>query len=128
MLSYFKNLVKKKEGNILLTVFIILIITNSFGIGYLIASNKKESKIIIKKNNSLNINKSSEKSNNKTKNKAEIKEKSFIASKKSNKYHHPNCQWAKRISKENQIWFSSKKEAEKSGYHPCSYVKKHEEK
>lgn len=40
----------------------------------------------------------------------------FIASKKANKFHSPKCDWAKRISKENQLWFNSKEEAEKQGF------------
>jgi hypothetical protein len=40
----------------------------------------------------------------------------FVASKSSNKYHLPTCQFAKKIKPENKICFSSKEEAEKRGY------------
>lgn len=42
----------------------------------------------------------------------------FVASKNSNIYHKPDCQYAKRIKEENKIWFQSAKEAEKAGYKP----------
>jgi len=40
----------------------------------------------------------------------------FAASKNSNIYHKPDCQYAKRIKEENKIWFQSAEEAEKTGY------------
>ena len=40
----------------------------------------------------------------------------FIASKKANKFHSPKCDWAKRISKSNQIWFGSRQDAESKGF------------
>ena len=39
----------------------------------------------------------------------------FIASKKANKFHSPKCDWAKRISSQNQLWFNSREEAEAKG-------------
>jgi hypothetical protein len=40
----------------------------------------------------------------------------FIASKKANKFHIAKCDWAKRISKENQLWFNSEDEAKAQGF------------
>ena len=40
----------------------------------------------------------------------------FVASKKANKFHVAKCDWAKRVSKENQIWFNSKEEAVSQGF------------
>ncbi|OGI25509.1 MAG: hypothetical protein A3J76_03575 [Candidatus Moranbacteria bacterium RBG_13_45_13] len=40
----------------------------------------------------------------------------FVASKNSNKYHLPACQFAEKIKPENKICFSSKEEAESRGY------------
>jgi|SRR3989338_3341550 len=40
----------------------------------------------------------------------------FLASKKANKFHAAKCDWAKRISKSNQIWFNSREEAEAQGF------------
>ncbi len=40
----------------------------------------------------------------------------FIASKKANKFHTAKCDWAKKISKPNQLWFNSREEAEAKGF------------
>lgn len=47
----------------------------------------------------------------------------FWASKSSNKYHYPTCQWAKRIKPSNLIKFSSPEEAIQAGYVPCKVCK-----
>lgn len=43
----------------------------------------------------------------------------FWASKKSNKYHYPDCKWAQKIKPENLIRLKSPEEARKLGYIPC---------
>jgi methylphosphotriester-DNA--protein-cysteine methyltransferase len=43
----------------------------------------------------------------------------FWASKKSNKYHYPDCKWAQKIHPENLIIFKTPEEAIKAGYIPC---------
>jgi len=43
----------------------------------------------------------------------------FMGSKTSNKYHYPDCRWAKRISPQKLITFPSVKEAREEGYLPC---------
>jgi len=43
----------------------------------------------------------------------------FWASKNSNKYHYPSCEWAQRISKQNLIIFKSPEDAVRAGYVPC---------
>ena len=43
----------------------------------------------------------------------------FWASKESNKYHYPSCQWAQKIKPSNLIKFNSPAEALKAGYIPC---------
>jgi competence protein ComEC len=43
----------------------------------------------------------------------------FVGSVKSNKYHYPSCQWAKKISPQNEIWFTSSADAQARGYVPC---------
>lgn len=40
----------------------------------------------------------------------------FIASRNANKFHAAKCDWAKRISKPNQLWFNSRGEAEAKGF------------
>jgi len=49
-------------------------------------------------------------------------EQIFVGSRGSDKYHLPNCSWAKKIKKENEIWFKSEQEAQENGYKPCSCV------
>jgi hypothetical protein len=42
----------------------------------------------------------------------------FVGSKNSNKYHKPDCRWAKNIKPENMVCFSSVEEAIAKGYLP----------
>ncbi|MDD1749710.1 MAG: nuclease, partial [Methanothrix sp.] len=46
-------------------------------------------------------------------------EKKFVGSTKSDKYHYPECRWAKKISPNNEIWFSSSEDAKSKGYVSC---------
>ena len=45
----------------------------------------------------------------------------YVASKRSNVYHEPKCDWAKKIQKARQVWFASREEALNKGYkkHGC---------
>lgn len=43
----------------------------------------------------------------------------YVASRKSDKYHYPHCEWAKKIKAENLITFKSAEEARAAGYVPC---------
>ncbi|MCJ7442943.1 MAG: hypothetical protein MUO26_00165 [Methanotrichaceae archaeon] len=43
----------------------------------------------------------------------------YVGSIKSNKYHYPDCVWAKKIKPSNEIWFSSSENARSHGYVPC---------
>lgn len=45
--------------------------------------------------------------------------KKFVGSVKSDKYHYPDCQWAKKIKPENEIWFISSEDARSQHYMPC---------
>lgn len=47
------------------------------------------------------------------------KEGTFVGSLESDKYHDPNCRYAKKILKENEIWFDTAEEAQHAGYSPC---------
>jgi len=46
-------------------------------------------------------------------------DKKFVGSIKSDKYHYPDCRWAKKISPENEVWFSGSEDASGKGYVPC---------
>ena len=43
----------------------------------------------------------------------------IVASKLSNKFHQPECRFARNISKKNQVWFRSKIDAAKHGFKKC---------
>lgn len=45
----------------------------------------------------------------------------YVASKRSNVYHEPKCEWAKKIQKDRRVWFASREEALNKGYkkHGC---------
>ncbi|MFH1392323.1 MAG: Ada metal-binding domain-containing protein [bacterium] len=114
MLKY-KELFIKNQDKIVLCVGVILIALIAFGLGRLSYNiGSKSAPIEIIDNNIF---------------RAEIgetiseqKEGIFVGSKNSNKYHLPDCTWAKKIKKENEIWFKSEKEAQEKGYQPCSCI------
>ena len=45
----------------------------------------------------------------------------YVASKRSNTYHEPRCEWAKKISESHRLWFKAKEQAWEKGYkaHDC---------
>ena len=47
----------------------------------------------------------------------------YVGSKNSNKYHNPDCKWAKKISSKNMVTFKTAQEAVKAGYVPCKVCK-----
>ena len=47
----------------------------------------------------------------------------YIASKTGAKFHAPKCDWAKKVKKDNAVWFDSKEEATKAGYKADSCVR-----
>ena len=57
-----------------------------------------------------------------TKNTATFSPGKYVASSKSNVFHEARCDWAKKVSKTHQLWFSSKKEAEEKKYKPHGCV------
>ncbi|MBL7053456.1 MAG: hypothetical protein ISS02_02265 [Candidatus Portnoybacteria bacterium] len=127
MISNLKQLVKKNSVDIILIVTIILVALISFGIGYLIASQTENQSIIIQNPSntySASINQSSVPLQNELE-KQTTGQGSFMGSINSNKYHWPDCSFAKRISEENQIWFSSEEEAQNAGYIRCGGFEKY---
>ena len=45
----------------------------------------------------------------------------YVASRQSNVYHEPKCEWARKIEKSRRVWFSDVKEAVEKGFkaHGC---------
>ncbi len=74
------------------------------------------------KNKDINKSVSSDNPSN-NKNSCEDKETYFVASKFSNKFHIPQCPFAKNIKKENLIVFDTKEKALSAGFKPCKCVK-----
>ncbi len=121
MLSYFKNLVKNHQSDIILILGIVLIALVSFGAGLLVSLQNNQGAIIIQ-NPTASIIKATEPAS------AEAtagKQGRLIGSVNSNKYHWPDCPWAKKISSENQIWFESEEKARNAGYIPCNGFEKY---
>ncbi len=121
-----KDKIKPMENDFILIIVIILVALISFGLGRL--SKIRENKIPITIENAIsNISSASDASGvlpdvarSVGKNNSE---KLYVASKSGTKYHYPWCAGAVNIKEENKIWFSSKEEAEKSGYSPASNCK-----
>ncbi len=121
MLSNFKQLVKKRESDVILTIGIILVALISFGAGRLTAPQTNKEPIVIQSpaasiEQSLTVGKETAKQGEQGK---------FVGSVNSNKYHWPNCPWAKKIAPQNQIWFSSEEEARAAGYVRCGNFEKY---
>jgi hypothetical protein len=55
------------------------------------------------------------------KTKAAFKPGKYVASQRSNIYHEPKCDWAKKIHPSRRVWFASKEDAWEKGYksHEC---------
>ena len=53
----------------------------------------------------------------------QTKEWKYVASKKSNIFHRPDCKWAKKINPKNLIGFDNREEAVQSGRRPCRNCK-----
>lgn len=124
----------KYEQKIVLAAGIVLIAAVSFEAGYLQGQKNKSEPIVVNKMTttevaSTNASQTQTESNNPIKSTSTIKSPSaenittvdsqkcaYVASKNSNKYHLPTCQYAQNIKPENKVCFSSKEEAESKGY------------
>jgi hypothetical protein len=54
---------------------------------------------------------------------AEQKQPAYVASSKSEPFHKPSCEWAKKISPKNLEKYKSRDEAIKAGHRPCKVCK-----
>ena len=129
MLSEIKNLCKRTIGwiktnnrELYLTVVIILVATISFGLGRLSKIREEKTPITIE-----NVATSTEIIANTTNSQRATltvgANKIFVASRNGKKYYYAWCDSAKVIKETNRIWFSTKDEAEKSGYQPAANCK-----
>ncbi|MFH0906877.1 MAG: hypothetical protein ABIC36_00600 [bacterium] len=121
MLSYFKKIVKEYQSDIILTISIVLIALISFGVGRLTVSSNNKEPIIIQQPLTASVQECSINNPPLT----ETEQGSFVGSVNSVKYHWPDCPSAKKISLQNQVWFSSEQEAQAAGYSRCSNFEKY---
>lgn len=121
-----KSSIIKSQDKIVLVIGFILVSLISFGAGRL-SINQKVNPIVIEDSEifKAEIGQLTDKIGERLLGEKEdnIEKGLFVGSKNSNKYHLPDCQWAKRIKKENQIWFNSVEEAKSKGYSPCGFCK-----
>jgi len=121
--------IKSKTGIDNMTFMYLLIIVgvgiSSFGLGRLSVSDRgsiKDNNMPIKElegsTESLNT-----KDGNTLITQVNGGEKRYVASKNGKMYYSLGCSGAKRIKPENEVWFGSKEEAEKSGYSLSSTCK-----
>lgn len=107
------------------TIIYLLIIVGvgigSFGLGKLSGQNKDTTGINTPTEqqsffNNNTLNSGAVKSENANIIDTNQREKRFVASKNGKMYYIVGCSGASRIKEENQVWFSSESDAQKSGY------------
>jgi len=108
------------EGELFVVILIILVGFLSFGLGRL--SKDAESRVPVQILQGVEL-KASVSNNSMNGMQIESQNGTFVASKNGTKYHFPWCSGAQRIKEENKVWFSSKEEAERSGYTPAANCK-----
>ena len=121
----------KNEQKIILAIGIVLIAAASFEAGYLHGQENKHESVVVskitgdecaKKENTQSATTPNTGSSQNSSAKAETqiptenKNCAFVASKNSNKFHLPTCQFAQKIKPENRICFSSQEDAISRGY------------
>lgn len=119
--------------NLYIVLIIILVAFSSFGLGRLSAIEEGKEPISIEYPNLQQgsvygafpavQSTSNDYSEGQTSPSATVGEKSFVASKNSDKYHFPWCSGAKRIKEENKVWFTTREEAKAAGYTPAANCK-----
>lgn len=133
-ISKIKKVFIENEDKIILVIGIILVAVISFGAGRLSIEFQSSEPIVIE-DSKISFFKETLNDNQTTKNfqpsnvlgeqtknsetKIQTSEKKtgkFVGSVKSNKFHFPDCPYAKKIKDENEIWFDSIEDAEKQGY------------
>jgi hypothetical protein len=130
ILPQIKDFLTKNEHKIVLIVAFCLISAISFEFGILKGQKWQQKPLVIEKpintpetvqNGQIEPPKAS--GSIQTAVSQSTKDCTFLASKNSNKYHTPTCQWAKRIKSENLVCYKSVQDAENNGKQKCSCVK-----
>lgn len=125
-----KEFLKLHETKIILTAGFILVAVLSFEAGIMKGQTIKQNPIIVKENTGQAVCGASSGQSPEAQNlPSEGTDSSdgintpqancaYLGSKNSNKYHLPNCQYAKRIKQGNIVCFTSENEAKLKGYLP----------
>lgn len=125
-----KDFLVKNEHKIVLIIAFCLISAISFEFGVLQGQKWQQKPLIIEK--PINIPESTQNAQNEpskasgnvqTAISQPAKDCTFVASKNSNKFHIPTCQWTKRIKPENVVCYKDQAAAESAGKQKCSCVK-----
>jgi len=125
MLADFINLVKRNISDIFLVLVVALVALISFGAGWLLSSRPQNNSIVIQ--NPVCADESPQDNLLPAVSQDDsVKQNQFVGSINSDKYHWPNCPWAKKISSDNQVWFDSEQEAQKAGYIRCGSFEKYD--
>ena len=122
--------IKTNNRELYLTAVIVLVATISFGLGRL--SKIREEKTPITIENATTPTETATKASDKNVTEKMLEQnlgnisnsqKIFVASRNGKKYYYAWCESANVIKEANRIWFSTKDEAEKSGYQPAANCK-----
>jgi hypothetical protein len=123
----FRDFLKKHEYKIILISGFILATGISFQAGFLKGQKMPQNPLIIEttdncpslQNQVLGTkNESSQKTSVSLKRTIKKQDCKFVGSKNSNKYHLPDCRFAKNIKPKNLVCFSSIEDADAKGYLP----------
>ncbi len=122
-ISFWLAKIKARETDLIFVAVVVLTALLSFSFGRWSADRPEKGEIIIQNPLPASVQTTS-RQEDVLLNSPE-KEKRFVGSINSNKYHHPECPWGRRIAPENQIWFSSEEEAKAAGYVRCGNFDKY---
>ena len=115
---------KENNKELYLAAIIILVATISFGLGRLSKIREEKTPITIE---NVAVATSTEIIANTTNSQRATltvdANKIFVASRNGKKYYYAWCDSSQKIKESNKVWFSTKEEAEKSGYQPAENCK-----
>ena len=115
---------KENNKELYLAAIIILVATISFGLGRLSKIREEKTPITIE---NVAVATSTEIIANTTNSQRATltvdANKIFVASRNGKKYYYAWCDSSQKIKESNKVWFSTKDEAEKSGYQPAANCK-----
>ena len=118
---------KDNNRELYLTAVIILVATISFGLGRLSKIREEKTPITIENvgaSTEIIVNTSSQPSTLLQRGRLTVDaNKIFVASRNGKKYYYVWCDSSQKIKESNKVWFSTKEEAEKSGYQPATNCK-----